>query len=110
MIRAGAVSLLACGLGVWMSQEPATVLHVRQAWDGERVIANASIVIDGQRIVAVGAKLPVPKGAREIDFRRYTALPGLLDLRAFVFTRKAAHRAPLTRQRNSVRENPPRSA
>ena len=67
-----------------MPQERATVLHVRQAWDGERVIANASIVIDGQRIVAIGAKVPVPNGAREIDLRRYTALPGLIDLHTHI--------------------------
>ena len=60
------------------------MLHVRQAWDGERVIANASIVIDGQRIVAIGAKVPVPNGAREIDLRRYTALPGLIDLHTHI--------------------------
>ena len=66
------------------SQEPLTVLRVRQAWDGERVIPNASILVQGQRIVSIGTKVAVPKGAREVDLRRYTALPGLIDLHTHV--------------------------
>lgn len=66
------------------AQEPVTVLRVRQAWDGERVIPNASIVVQGRRIVSVGAKVAVPKGAREVDLRRYTVLPGLIDLHTHV--------------------------
>ncbi len=65
-------------------QDNTTVLHFRSLWDGERLIPNASVVISGQRIVAVGAKVNVPKGAREVDLRRYTALPGLIDLHTHV--------------------------
>ena len=56
------------------------VLRFRQVWDGERLIPNASVVISGQRISAVGANVDVPKGAREVDLKRYTGLPGLIDL------------------------------
>ena len=66
------------------SQDTTTVLRFRNLWDGERMIPNASVVISGQRIVAVGAKVDVPKGAREIDLSRYTALPGLIDLHTHV--------------------------
>ena len=66
------------------SQDSTIVLRFRSLWDGERVIPNASVVISGQRIVAVGAKVDVPKGAREVDLRRYTALPGLIDLHTHV--------------------------
>jgi imidazolonepropionase-like amidohydrolase len=66
------------------SQDSTIVLRFRSLWDGERVIPNASVVISGQRIVAVGAKVDVPKGAREVDLRRYIALPGLIDLHTHV--------------------------
>jgi imidazolonepropionase-like amidohydrolase len=66
------------------SQDGTIVLRFRSLWDGERLIPNASVVISGQRIVAVGAKVDVPKGAREVDLRRYTALPGLIDLHTHV--------------------------
>ena len=65
-------------------QEPPTVLRFRQAWDGERIIPNAAVVIEGQRIVAIGTKVFVPKGAREVDLRTLTALPGLIDLHTHV--------------------------
>jgi imidazolonepropionase-like amidohydrolase len=60
------------------------VLRFRQVWDGERLIPNAAVVISGQRISAVGANLDVPKGAREVDLKRYTGLPGLIDLHTHI--------------------------
>jgi len=101
--------LLMCGLIVWTPQERVTVLRVRQAWDGERVIQNASIVIQGQRIVAVGAKVETPKGAREIDLRKYTALPGLIDLHTHItyYWNRAPGTTPL---KQGVRRTPEETA
>ncbi len=42
-------------------------------------IANAVIVIEGERIVAAGAGVQIPAGARIIDLSRSTVLPGLID-------------------------------
>ena len=50
--------------------ETVTVLRFRQLWDGERLIANATVVVQGDRIVAVGPKVDVPKDSSEIDLRR----------------------------------------
>ena len=74
-----------------------TVLRFRQVWDGDRLLPNASVVIQGQRIIAVGATVDVPKGAREIDLRRLTALPGLIDLHTHVtyFWDRASGTTPL---------------
>src|SRR5829696_4530774 len=44
-----------------------------------RVIANAVIVVDGDRIVSVGTGAP-PEGAEVIDLARFTVIPGLIDL------------------------------
>jgi imidazolonepropionase-like amidohydrolase len=50
-------------------------------WDGSRVIADAVVVIDNGRITTVSSgNAAVPKGAEVIDLRRYTGIPGLIDL------------------------------
>ncbi len=51
---------------------------------GDEVIANGTIVVDGTRIVAVGAssQVQVPRGARVIDVAGKTIIPGLVDVHA----------------------------
>ncbi|MEO8449940.1 MAG: amidohydrolase family protein [Gemmatimonadota bacterium] len=43
-------------------------------------IANGSIVVTGDRVVAAGPNVAVPSGATEVDLRGMTCLPGLIDL------------------------------
>ena len=57
-------------------------LRFGQLWDGSRLIKNAVVVVDGSRIVEV--RSDVPAGAAEIDLRRYTGLPGLIDLHTHI--------------------------
>ncbi len=49
--------------------------------DGRSVapIQNAVILIEGDRITAVGQNLAIPAGAQIIDFSQSTVLPGLID-------------------------------
>ncbi|HWZ30804.1 MAG TPA: amidohydrolase family protein [Bryobacteraceae bacterium] len=47
-----------------------------RAWDGEKIIPNAVITIDHDRIKSIGTTAP----ADAIDMTRYTALPGLIDV------------------------------
>jgi len=47
-----------------------------RAWDGEKLIPNAVITIDHDRIKSIGTTAP----ADVIDMTRYTALPGLIDV------------------------------
>jgi imidazolonepropionase-like amidohydrolase/Tol biopolymer transport system component len=51
---------------------------------GDEVIADATIVIDGNRITAVGprASVTIPKGAKQIDVSGTTIIPGLVDVHA----------------------------
>ncbi len=88
------------------AQDAVTVLRFRQAWDGERLIPNASVVVKGTQIIAVGAKVNVPAGAREIDLRRYTALPGLIDLHTHVtyYWDRASGTTPLKQGRRRTPE------
>jgi imidazolonepropionase-like amidohydrolase len=44
-------------------------------WDGEKMLTNAVIVVEKDRIKSVG-----PAGGDAIDMTRYTALPGLIDV------------------------------
>lgn len=43
------------------------------------VIRDAVILVEGERVVRVGSRLPVPAGARVIDLGGATVLPGLID-------------------------------
>ena len=51
------------------------VLDVRTG----QFINNAFILIEGERITAVGANITVPVGAEVIDLKTMTVLPGLID-------------------------------
>ena len=42
-------------------------------------VANAVIVVENDRIVSVGASAP-PAGAQVIDLRRFTVIPGMIDV------------------------------
>ena len=44
-----------------------------------KVVTNAVILVDNDRIVSVGTGAP-PAGAEVIDLSRYTVIPGLIDL------------------------------
>jgi imidazolonepropionase-like amidohydrolase len=44
-----------------------------------RVIANAVIVVDNDRIVSVGTGAP-PAGAEVVDLTRFTVIPGMIDV------------------------------
>ena len=42
-------------------------------------IENATVVIEGDRIVAIGAGVSIPAGAEQIDARGKVVTPGLID-------------------------------
>lgn len=51
------------------------VLDVRTG----QMVANATILIEGERITAVGPNVAVPAGAEVVDLKNMTILPGLID-------------------------------
>jgi len=62
------------------------ITHAR-LFDSERrtVVPDATVVVQGDRIAAVGgAATPVPAGARVIDARGRTLLPGLWDMHVHI--------------------------
>ena len=61
-----------------------TAVRFGQLWDGARMIADAVVIVDGDRIVRVDRGGAPPAGATVIDLRRYTGLPGLIDLHTHI--------------------------
>jgi imidazolonepropionase-like amidohydrolase len=62
---------------------PRTVLHFGHAWDGARLLNDVVIVVERDRIASVtDGQTRAPAGA--IDMRKYTAIPGLIDLHTHV--------------------------
>ncbi|HEX3476953.1 MAG TPA: hypothetical protein VHT91_18140, partial [Kofleriaceae bacterium] len=63
------------------------ITHARR-FDSERrtIVPDATVIVDGDRIVAVGdATTPVPAGAQVIDAHGRTLLPGLWDMHVHLF-------------------------
>lgn len=87
MLAMRAVVLLLAG---WISVSayadeppPPQKMAVRAAWlidgHGGKPIKNPVVLIEGERIVAVGSGLAVPAGAKVLDLGGATLLPGLID-------------------------------
>ena len=43
------------------------------------MLKNQIIIVDSNKIIEIGADLPIPKDAEVIDLSKYTVLPGLID-------------------------------
>jgi len=62
----------------------ARVVTMRNAYDRQEVIENGTILVNGNRIEAVGAfgEVEIPAGYRSIDVAGHTIIPGLVDAHA----------------------------
>ena len=82
--RSLAVAVLAASATLG-AQEPVTAIRTARVLDGTgRTIPNATVVVRGSRIIAVGPNVPVPAGARVYDLSTLTLLPGLIDAHAHI--------------------------
>ena len=80
-----AASLLLTLVFATFAQAQTTALRFGKLWDGTKVTNDAVVVIDGDRITSVGSgNSAVPAGAQVIDLRKYTAIPGLIDLHTHI--------------------------
>ena len=48
-------------------------------WDGHKVISNAVVIVDDDKITSVTPNGKIPAGAQVIDMSRYTGIPGMID-------------------------------
>jgi imidazolonepropionase-like amidohydrolase len=67
------------------AQQPAVAIRNVRLFDGIRVVPNATVVFQNGVIVAAGANVKTPEGARVIDGTGKTLLPGLIDSHTHVF-------------------------
>jgi imidazolonepropionase-like amidohydrolase len=78
---------LLCAAEAISAAEPVVIRNV-QVFDGRSMLPATSVAIAGGRIQDVGTKVLAPAGARIVDGRGKTLLPGLID--AHVHVRSAA--------------------
>jgi imidazolonepropionase-like amidohydrolase len=80
-----AASLLITLVFATVAQAQAKAIRFGKLWDGTKVTNDAVVVIDGDRITSVGSgSSAVPAGAQVVDLRKYTGIPGLIDLHTHI--------------------------
>jgi imidazolonepropionase-like amidohydrolase len=100
-----AVSVAVAGAAPGVAAET-TLIHAGRLIDPSdgSVKVSVDILVEGGRVRQVGAKLPVPAGAHEIDLGAYTVLPGLIDSHAHIcLTPDYATRSPVLYKTNPLR-------
>ena len=103
---AGAFLLSALGLGGRQAPAPQahTVLAFGHLWDGTKMLNDVVVTVDGDTIAQVETgRKQLPAGA--VDLRRYTAIPGLIDLHThmtYYWDRKPGTRPLGQRRRPAV--------
>ena len=84
------LACVACGQAGAQQADTTTRIAIRAGrlidGRGGPPVANAVIIIEGERITAVGPGLTIPAGARVIDLSSSTVLPGLIDAHTHVTT------------------------
>ena len=71
--------------GVLPADAQTKAIRFGRLWDGTKVVTDAVVTINGDRIVSVGSgNAAVPTGAEVVDLRKYSGLPGLIDLHTHI--------------------------
>ncbi len=81
-------------LTVFAQSQPLLIEHAR-IFDGDRVLENASVLVEGGIIRAVGPRIPAPAGARTIDATGKTLLPGMIDSHTHTIVPASLEQAPI---------------
>ncbi|MFI4889741.1 MAG: amidohydrolase family protein [Steroidobacterales bacterium] len=88
------LGLAACSTAVPAQQNPAhrVVVHAARLLEvgTGRIIAPGEILVDGERIAAVGSTVPHPSGAEILDLGDTTLMPGLIDAHVHLFLHPGA--------------------
>lgn len=93
MIRFVWLALTILALACGQDRQPrAIVLHAARLLDIEtgKILTPGEVVVQGERITAVGQKLNHPDGAETIDLGDRTLMPGLIDAHVHLFLHPGA--------------------
>jgi len=72
-------------LAVCLNATAATkAIKFGKLWDGHRVVANAVVIVDDDKIRTVTANGAIPAGTETIDLSKYTGIPGMIDMHTHV--------------------------
>jgi len=84
--------MLCFGLAAASAQPRSLVLHAARLVDVEsgKTLAPGEVLVEGERIVEVGAAVRHPQGAETIDLGNRTLLPGLIDSHVHLFLHPGA--------------------
>jgi imidazolonepropionase-like amidohydrolase len=91
-MKRGLTVAFACVFGalVAFAAGPSKVVYVRCGkliYDAEKPpLALGAVVITDGKVTAVGADVPLPEGAEQIDLSRYTVLAGLVDAHIHIWS------------------------
>lgn len=80
-----AVFLLTLSLGVGLNAAADTkAIRFGKLWDGHRVIPNAVVIVDDDKIRSVTSNGAIPAGAQTIDLRSFIGIPGMIDMHTHI--------------------------
>jgi imidazolonepropionase-like amidohydrolase len=105
-IRSSLIAALLIVMFAAPSYAQSTAIRFGRLWDGSRMMDDAVVIVEGDRVVRVeSGTRAVPPGASTIDLRRYTGLPGLIDVHThmtYYWDRKPGTRPLGQRRRPAV--------
>ena len=83
------------------------VIRFGKLWDGRRVLTNAIVIVDDDKIRSVTGEGIVPAGTSVIDLSRYTGMPGMIDMHTHVtyYWNGAPGTTPLRQPRRHIAVN-----
>jgi imidazolonepropionase-like amidohydrolase len=93
LIFAVMAGLCAMPVGAQLAERShVVVLHAARMLDvaGERIVTPGEVLVEGDRITAVGAHVDRPAGAEVIDLGDTTLMPGLIDAHVHLFLHPGA--------------------
>ncbi len=77
--------LLALSLSICVSATASTkAIKFGKLWDGHRVISNAVVIVDDDKIRSVVANGKIPPDAQVIDLKSFTGMPGMIDMHTHI--------------------------
>jgi len=96
-----------CILASALFAQPAETIAIKcgKLIDGksDKILENQTILIQNNRITAVGATVQIPAGAKIVDLSAATVLPGLIDTHTHMFLHDGDYNEQLLREQIAYR-------